>query len=525
MEIKILYIGIDNRYYRNLQREFSAIYEKELSFKFGQAEEKLLEDYRKLLRLILNTTPHVVFVDFTAKNEVLIKLITLLRRINATKNIVITGLFSINEYPKIVLNALSAGLMLSQLKGADDYQDVIYNTISLVDKDKAKEPSFYKLNFLKGHDAVMIETCRVNFIRPTHMQIETLLEYSIGQEIELANGIPRDVVPSFMFKVEEIGGGPLYYNYHHYLSLKFELIDPLKVLDRKLSKMDDAKNRDDIETRNNEIVKAQDRLSEWVNKTLEKSSPKKVKILMIEDGLSIVEQGEKWIWDYPYSFRLQTHLENIELEINRYRPNFIAIDYFNKALKQDQSDDHSVEKKLEKKYPDQDFISDLIGRIKMLPDYAPFLLIFNFPDLNSEKARNFFQYEKMMTNDKKISFDDIVKLAEAFDKKVSAVNIDKTQQAYYISKVNSLSYAYSKHKIKIKSISECEMIFECDKKIPMATTFSIDVPANFHITIIPHKKSSQLGNSKNTYRSLIHSQNMDDKNKLRKFITSKSKAT
>jgi len=527
LELKILYIGIDNRYWRHLQEAFSETYAKELTFEFRKVDDNLLPDYRKLLRLVMHATPDLILVDFATQSESLIKLVTLLRRINATKGIALTGLFSNSEFPKTVLSALSAGILLTQLKGADDFQDVIYNSISLVEKDKAKEPSFYKLAFRKGHDAIMAETCRVNYISKDRIHVETSLGYSSVEELEMSNQIPLDVVPSIQFSVKEIEEGPLYYNSNLALSLQFEYADRLILPERKLTKMDEAKRADDQEKRSNEIIKSQKNLDEWIKNGLKASSPKKVKILIIEQSLSIIEQGEKWIWDYPYSFRLQTHIADPELELKRYRPNFIAIDIFHpieiEEPKQEESKKGNKEEKKQEPIIDQDFVKSVIGTIKRIPDYSPFIFIFNLESIPSEKAREIFNYDKLVVNNKQIQFENLIKLAEVFDQKGKFFIAAEIKEVLYISKYEPLSFAYIKHHIKIKSISECEMIFECERQIPLFTHFSLEVPANFYITIIPHKKTGQYTGAKDTYRALIHSQNLEEKNKLRKFIIAKSK--
>ena len=134
--------------------------------------------------------------------------------------------------------------------------------------------------------------------------------------------------------------------------------------------------------------------------------------------------------------------------------------------------------------------------------------------------RKEFSYENLVVNSNEMSFSKIVELAEVFDKKGKFFAPSVPTKVYF-DKSSEMSYCSIPFSIKIINISECEVVFETKYKLPLYSSYSLDEPAKFWMTIIPHKKVTIFPST--SYRALIHGQSREDKNELRKFIIAKSK--
>jgi hypothetical protein len=251
-----------------------------------------------------------------------------------------------------------------------------------------------------------------------------------------------------------------------------------------------------LETRKKDIIEAYTELNKWIEKESENSSPEKVKNLIIDKLLKVIEQGDKWIWDYPYSFRFQTYLEDVPEEFERFLPNFIAIEYGERPViisEEETEPEVKKEEKIEEEeeyFNDEDMVTNLISVIDSVDNYNPFIFLFNYDKADSDSARSKFGYSKILSHNNKISFEQIISMAELFDKKLQFDNQVSPEKAHFIKKSKSLSYVQVKHPIKIINISECEVSFECEKELSEGTYYNFTEPAIFSASVVPHRKAS-----------------------------------
>jgi hypothetical protein len=170
----ILYLGIDQRYWRNFKLEIQETYPDD-KFTFEDGEGLDIKNYRKILREVLKIPPNILLVDYSGNSEPFLKLTTLLRRLNVTKNIATLGPYSQAEYPQTVRDCLSAGVIVNVLKSGDDFHDLIFHACSLHDNDGAKDPGFFKLASDKGDESYLVEVCRLNYIDSRVVVLNLLL--------------------------------------------------------------------------------------------------------------------------------------------------------------------------------------------------------------------------------------------------------------------------------------------------------------------------------------------------------------
>lgn len=295
----------------------------------------------------------------------------------------------------------------------------------------------------------------------------------------------------------------------------------------------------------------------------EEINSKSTKILVIDRYLQIYGQSEKRLESLPYSFRTQTHLKNFGSELPRFQPNIIVyrIDDL-KDIKQQlktEEEEAQAEKKFTKDEQDEfdQKVKDVLGNvndqfnfqrlvseIKKIEDYEPFIIIFGDKERNSKTWQQNLGYKKIIALSNELDLKFILNIAQKFqltyqqqeqallNKKIEALKqknpakfgrlkpADLKEKKVFFKKSDKRSWAFYSHSVIIKEINEAEMFFESMEDIPMLSTFFLDKPIKFFITVVEMDPANKWSKEKNIYRGLIHVIGESELAKLRQFINS-----
>ncbi|HAZ11748.1 MAG: hypothetical protein A2X86_01015 [Bdellovibrionales bacterium GWA2_49_15] len=528
------YIGLDQRYWRRFKGDFTDEYSKVLEPSFYQYEHLDTKDFPAIIKAILDRPCHILYLDFSDQFDLILKLSTTLQRLNCFNKMVIIGMFSMNEFTKMEVNAFPIGLTSLHLKSSEETRDAIYSGVLSAFPSLAKKPGTYNLNLVKGKDYTVFEICRVNFAHATGLHLECCVPFKPSESVKLPHNVCRDLVKSDELKVKSIDPGPLYYDSKIGVSLDFEFINTIdEAKKNSADKMEKARIMDAIELRKGEVAKVKVEYLKWLEEKVKDSVPKRTKLLIIDPTFNTIAQRDSLLWDSTFSFRIQTHLLKPDAELQSYLPDFIAMEYCEtpyappmpaaaEAQNNAKPDPKAVPFEQDFLIPplDDSAIRNIVSAIQKIPNYSPILVLFGKNNLSSEQARTQYTYAKVVVAQGPISTHTLVDMAKTFDKK-SVFFKDTKSLKLFFSKRDPLSFCNRPVGIKLLNISEFELYFECDLALDQRCRFKAVNPVHFFFTIAPIPSTSPFANRRSTYRGIIQLLSRQQIEDLRKFIIKK----
>ena len=96
-KIKIVYSGEDESYLNTVKKRYQSGYPTE-EFEFITIFDRNPLVYQQKFIEILQSEPHIVYVDFSVNHSTQMKLATLLKRLNSFKSIPVVGLVHSKEF-------------------------------------------------------------------------------------------------------------------------------------------------------------------------------------------------------------------------------------------------------------------------------------------------------------------------------------------------------------------------------------------------------------------------------------------
>jgi len=514
----LLYIGQDQKYWKELQQEIKDTYPTAESYEYltlwkgaGATVEYFKEIFAK--------KPAMVFLDLSNEIETILKLATLIRRENRTKNISVVGLYPPGIDPSIRIKARGAGILISHLKFKGETISVIYDAFYLENIETSSEPKLYQVNIPDGVPITMREVARVNFYNEDQIHLESDIKYDPETYIELESDIHKEITLSNQFIIDGITNMHLNYDHLYAYNLLYNYMDEITA-----PETDDPYELENFERLQKKREEGMDQVFEELNKWLElrrkeKSKAKNVRILIVEKEFKSLDQSSKWIGDYPYSIRLQSNYVDIENDILHFTPNFIVYQY----EKAPPPPEDRAEKELydKKDYNDLSGLGTIVSAVKQIEDYSPVIVVFGLPGKNSQEIAEKLEYPKVLIDKEDFNFNKFLNLGEVYEKQHMDELNKSLEGKVFISKNDLMSFAFIKIDGSLKKISEFSVVIESGIDLPPGSTFMVEKPHSFLFTIVDNRSSQSL--PKNTYYGLIHSYGMEEIKSLRQYIMSAMK--
>ncbi len=508
MDIKVLYIGDDEGYWGKIQKRFTHDYpETNFSFlRFPMVESKpykyFIETYR--------AEPQIVYLDFSEDFDGMLKLSKLLNRNNETRLYALVGLFSSTQEFKCMQRAISASVRLLHKK-SDEFQDVTYDPISLIDVNMAEMPTYVQGKTIKGFEAY--QTLRIGYIENNYFHVETNSHLKEGEIVEIDQHPLQHIMPSKKVYVQKYKERDLYYNRRFSYELEFIYVDndyfsctnenwklfkKLKEDDTYLEKLDPIKREEviyDMEHRKKIYGPIRSAIDEWIDEKSIESKPKQLKTMIIDDTLTLMKEVIDNNAYFPYALNFQTVLLGDYYQIPRSMPHLIVIN---------QSERNSEE-----------VIHSIINKVKNIEEYEPFIIVCS-SDLNQEEVRRKTLYQKILCYKGIVSIENLKAMALKIEPTMAKVD---SKRIYFRSE-NDNSTMYLKCDFEVVSFSESVLYLKSNIEIPMWTVFVVKKPISVLITVVPHKEGSEYQNEENVYRCLINGTGEIEKAQVRQLVNS-----
>jgi len=550
----IVYSGDDKSYWTSVQHRFATKY-SHVKFKFEQLFNVDSSRYQDTFLSFLEARPSIIYIDFSKNIESQLQLALMLKRVSTTKSVPMVGLIDDKKHAK---ECWSAGVDFIHVK-CGEMHDVVYDPYHLAFPKEVAKPDFARARMDK--EAELVDDFRVGYIAENYIHAEGNLRFQKGEVVDIKTHLPKENVPSRKFIVKNISTSDLYYDYMYSYDLEMLFVDKPGVDDEEMQEALKIENPMERELKvhqlkekaeslmdgyDNEVANSKKKHKDWLLDHVDMSHPKKTKILLIDEKMSVLKGKNKPLDEYPFTIRCQTILTETYTELQRVRPNIIAMKFSEKINPDDYEDmapeDKVVainEKEKQLEAEAMETIKKMIDWIKKVDGYNPFVILFNCENYSSKAFQDTLKYPLVITYKNGMVLDTILDMATMLEKKQEKTYKDKLkaklaalkkenpekygrlresdfiEDRYYIRKSNPLSHASYRHDIIIKAMTESEVHFHIEKEVELCN-YRMFFPNDVSVRLIPQdEKPYQKDGGKLLYKGLFHATGETEKKELR----------
>lgn len=490
------YFGDDEAYYRTLVGEFGKNTRMIIDFRkeFESDEKKIQSFFIKIFR----ERPTCIFIDFSKNTQDYLHLARIISRIQTDNKLVTVGLVDYLSPPEVMGESIATGVTLTHIKSAETY-DVIFDVARLVAPQEIGEHGFAKATLKDEYEAGV--PAKIGYINNDGLHIETDHHLQKGDRVRINHHWTTNrIVPSREVFVQEVSTKNLFYHFKYAVDLEFLFVDeflPPEGMD--LAVIDEKKaEREEL------IRYYRKQLSRWITDNETRSFEKKAKVLVVDRQFHFYDNQPRTD-RHAYTIRCVPYLTDVGVELDRLEPQVIAF-----ALEPDtEPENKNTNERLVQ------LMRVLKGKYQ---ENAPFVVVFNCKT-PSKEFQDTFLYPHVMTTDAELSVDVLVKMAEIFDKKISKNIMPSAKDSkvkVFLKKSNAASLTEIIIPITVVKLSESDMIFQCEREIPIGTNLHLRKPVDMYVHVQPTKNQGKVPE----YHGLIHCLGEEAKQELRKFVNS-----
>ena len=566
----VIYIGNDKSYWGTIQSRIAKTSE-ELKFRYVHLTFLTKQTPEQLFLRIMRENPALIYIDFSASTEEVSKLAHYLNNETITNSVPRIGLIDNRALYNI---SISTGCQFVHFKGGE-YHDVVYDPLEISYTDKIKQPEFATANF--SMDSNLIDDMSVIYYTSTGAHIEGNVKLAIGQAVEITNHIPKERIPSKKYFIKKTGSQDIVTEAKYFYDVDFTFVDEPVFNNEELEKAKEIKNKnqriqtiklikndrqEQLDRYNERIEKSKEDQKIWVEKNSSEGDSTPIKILVVDFALSAFKGDILDDYDSnTYHVRFQTKLSDHMKEIFQARPSIIAFQSLEKEsideliinmgeieLRKDPraltegEEDLKNEVHEEETRMGREVLASLVRRLKEVPNYKPFILLFNCSSHDSKGLQREFAYPKMMANPAELVFKNLLDMAQIYKKKQAELGKlelkkkadiliktgkmkevaveDLIERRAYPSRSDSLSIMSYGVPITITLMTETELVFQTEAGLDLYQSFRLEHPLSMAITIVKSKNGEVVESVDgfNQYRALIHAVDEIDKKFIRQYV-------
>jgi hypothetical protein len=487
------YLGDDEAFFKNLTGEFKRSCKYQADFKkISKPDEK---EIQSLFIKIFNERPICVFLDFTKNTQDYLHLARLISRTPLEHKMITVGLVDNLLSREIMHESIAVGVNLTHVKGPENF-DIVFDIMKLIAPNEMGEHGFAKASLKEEWSAGI--PVKVGYVQQDGIHFETDYQLQKGDRIKLKHEwMKKRTVPSSEVFITKTSTMNLFYQFKHAVDAEFLFVDEFLPPEG----MEEDRIAEKKQEREELIIHQRKLLTNWINDNDAKSVEKRAKILIIDREFLFFKDQERTD-RHPYTVRCVPYLNDIGQELDRLEPQVIAFAFD----KEDAKDPRNTNEVLIK----------LMDAVKnKIQDTSPFVIVFNCKH-NSKKMQDSFGYAQLMASESELSVDVLVKIADAFEKKLMAENTTQTPHApkVYLKKSNTASIAEILVPIKVLKLSETDMVLQSDVPLETGMNIHLTSPVDMYVNIQPSKTQGKVPE----YQGLIHCLGEGEKKELRRYV-------
>lgn len=508
MNLKIFYIGEDDKYWKRLKAQFEKKYPN-FEFSFKNLKMGDFVSFQRLFIYLFEQHPDIIYLDYTKEPDQGIGLAKLLTRNEEMRLVSVVGLFDSRNLT-LVDRSINASVRLNHIKCLE-IDDVVYDPMALLDVE-LPEPQEFVASAEVGKFE-FYQPLRVGFIGENHFHVETNSKLPIGEILTIDHHPLENIMSSKLVYVQKFYEHDLYFNKRYAYELEFiykdddffvstnehwKLYKNLKENPALLNEMKEVEKQDimnDMAKRKEMFEPIRENILKWIRHNRVSRDPKKLKILVVDETLDLFKELDKKHQSFRYSINFQTHLGENSQVIFRYTPHLIA---FNFSDKRNQLED----------------FNRMMSSILQIKNYHPYVLAFGIKAENATQLAE-KNYQNVITYPESIGTNMLLDMAGKLDDKL---HITEKNKKVFVKATDKFSRIHIKRELKVVSMTESILYFESKHEIPMWTVFRVNSPPEFLITVVPHINEGKFSKEKDTYRALINFTGEHEKAQLRTLI-------
>ncbi len=490
------YLGDDEAYFKALQGEFSQKSDLEIEFRrmFGKNEREI----QSLLIQVFEARPDCVFVDLSKSVDDCLHLARIIVRTTMEHKLVTVGLVDYLSAPEVLAETIATGVNLVYIKSSETF-DVVYGVSRILASEKPDK---------KGHDFATATLndefeaglpVKIGYFHSdgVHFETDQRLEKASRVRLLLAPAL-RELIPSQHVFVKSVSQSNIFYQFNYAVDAEFLFVDEFIPPEG----MSDGDAEEKSIERLQEIDRRRTELRTWLLDRASNSKEKRAKVLVVDRSHSFYRDQQRSD-RFPYTIRCLPFFRSIDAELRRHRPDVIAF-----ALDSNETPEGKNRRK------------ELVGLIEVIKtgplSSPPFIVVFNCTTPSKELQAE-LQYDKVMAIENEISVQLLLRMADAFEKKLlQALPKEEAPEILFLGKSNSVSLAQIVFPITIRKISECDVIFATETPLAPGTILRLQTPVGFSLHVLPLKASGKIPE----YLGVIHALGEEDKQELRRFVNS-----
>jgi hypothetical protein len=485
------YFGDDETYFRALQGAFKEHTRMQIDFKrFYEKEESNIQS---LVLKIANSRPAAVFLDFSKHTHDMLHLGRLNVRIPHEHKMVTVGLLDYLSAPEVLAEGMATGMDFVHIKSSETF-DVVYDVANFISPDEVENHGFAMAQVNEEWSFGM--SAKVGFVEVSGLHIETNFSLGRGDRVEINHFWKKgNVIPSGACFVANISSKDLFYHFKGSADLEFVYVDEVVVTEGMDPEVLKQKNLDRQEHINNH-KKA---IKKWINDNRQDTHQKKGKVLVVDRALHFYHDQIRSD-RHPFTIRCVPFLSDINEEIERLRPQVIAFCFEPAESASAKNTHHALVK----------MVDILKAKHK---DLTPIIVVFNC-NVSSKEIQEVLGYTNVMATSSDLSVEILVKMARAFEKKLSVKNQELSKlERIYVSKTHPASLCEVMSKVKVLKLSEIDMTIGDDGTFSEGANLHFTKPVEMYV----HLRQSK---DKGEFYGLIHCIGEESKQELRRYVNS-----
>ncbi len=505
-----------------------------------------VSEYQKIFCEILENNVRVIYLDFSSNSDEFITLANLIKRDFRCLGLALVVLIDSSDLlPKARLTSAD----FVHLKNGESH-DVAYDPIAVAFPKLIQKLDFAVAKFKQN--ARVREKVLISNITPTGCYIETNLNLSEGEVIELDHNIPKKILRSSKCIVQKKIEQELIYDFEYGYELIFNILEePQFTLEEEESesfaelKEQKFQEFDEMMIRQKKVVK------DWVADQASFSSNNfKIRILIYDEYLSLFEHGEENSKKYPFSVRFQSCLDGTLKDMAKFRPEILAMQFDPLLVESNEDNVEAKDDKDRKKKGPEDVqsslekLTEILRFVKETEGYKPYILIFNTINYDSDALQKTFKYPFILVNRETIHYS-FLKNISVLLKKTREDRLDKAIKAkvlqlrtsdpkkyarlkesdlreikFFIDKRKDIAHAFIWTPVKIIEMTESEVSFVSEKEHIVGSRCGLDYPMTMQVTLVPTevKKPDGISSSWIVYHGFLCCLHELQKQELRKFV-------
>ena len=495
-----LYIGEDEGFYLKYREALSA---KGFKFDFHKKTEKDPAKVQSIMGLIHRLRPVILLLDLSTNQQEMLHLLRNQMRIHTMLKRHMISLVGHIDGKVMTQQAVMAGCKSVHLK-TDDVDPIVFHTIAHYDPEKLNDHGFAVAQM--EDDLSLFFPAKVSVLSAGGVRLETNFKVTPEKNYMLHSyWSGMKYLPGARVKARSLDQSDIFYNFNYVEELAFLFKSPFDK---------EGLSEDEIEQKRKEneeqAIEYKEKMKNWVAENFERSSPKLIKILVVDKEMTLF--NEKEMTDsYPYIIRSQPYLKKVKHEFSTVYPQMIVFQF-----EEVDEEERKANDDIGFMYNDDRNLKHFIKTIKSMDQYFPFVVVFNSP-FDTKKLKHELDYQQIVSYKEPLNSPLILKMAQILEKKLYNGESPFDNNVVVLGKEMPETYCEFEVSCRVLGLTETDIYFETDEPIDPYAVLHFRQPAPFYVTIID---MPAFGHVQTKYYGIIHGLSEDDRMEVRRYINS-----